>query len=290
MTDRPRLTVAVTGASGYVGSILCRRLGATGHDVIRLVRRPAPGSSDREYDLGAPVSSTTLHGVDALVHCAYDLAATSRADIVRTNIEGTLQLFEAAVRAGVNRSVLISSMSAYPGTTQLYGTAKLRSESDVRALGGTAIRLGLVYGPNPSGMAGSLRKLGGLPVVPLPCARSELFLVHEDDMGTGLTRLLEDPDPPGLAGLAHPVPVRFDELLHGLSARPPRTLRVPWQAPYAAMRVAEGLGLRLPLRADSLLGLARPAPAVPRADYWASVGLVLRPWCGPAHDPPSRTP
>jgi hypothetical protein len=56
------------------------------------------------------------------------------------------------------------------------------------------------------------------------------------------------------------------------------------------MRVAEGLGLRLPLRADSLLGLARPAPAVPRADYWASVGLVLRPWCGPAHDPPSRTP
>ena len=71
----------------------------------------------------------------------------------------------AAVRSGT-RPVLISSMSAYPGTAQIYGRAKLASESDFLLAGGEAVRLGLVWGGAAGGMIGTLTRLSGLPIVP----------------------------------------------------------------------------------------------------------------------------
>ena len=58
-------------------------------------------------------------------------------------------------------------MSAYPGTNQLYGRAKLETERIALKLGMAAVRLGLVYGPGWGGMAGSLKKMADLPVIPI---------------------------------------------------------------------------------------------------------------------------
>ena len=121
-------TVAVTGASGFVGTTICRALTDAGHRVIALGRTPVTGYEHRSYELSAPVPAETLSDADAVVHCAYDLSLTDSGAIATKNVEGAASLVRAAVRSET-RPVLISSMSAYPGTEQIYGRAKLASES-----------------------------------------------------------------------------------------------------------------------------------------------------------------
>lgn len=62
-------TIAVTGSSGLVGSALCAFLTTGGHRVIRLVRRPARGPDERQWNPMSP-GPTLLEGVDAVVHLA----------------------------------------------------------------------------------------------------------------------------------------------------------------------------------------------------------------------------
>ena len=70
-----------------------------------------------------------LRSADALVHAAYDLSLRSAVDIWRVNVEGTRRLLEVAVGADVSRIIVLSSMSAFDGTSQLYGRAKLDIEA-----------------------------------------------------------------------------------------------------------------------------------------------------------------
>jgi uncharacterized protein (TIGR01777 family) len=66
--SRPRLHVAVTGASGLLGSALVPFLTSGGHRVTRLVRR-APGAGQASWD-GRTGELAELRGVDAVVHLA----------------------------------------------------------------------------------------------------------------------------------------------------------------------------------------------------------------------------
>ncbi|TCO50661.1 TIGR01777 family oxidoreductase [Actinocrispum wychmicini] len=63
------MTVAVTGASGLVGTALTALLTTGGHRVIRLVRRPAQGADEREWRPDAP-DPDLVSDVDAVVHLA----------------------------------------------------------------------------------------------------------------------------------------------------------------------------------------------------------------------------
>jgi uncharacterized protein len=63
------LTVALTGASGLVGSALAAMLSSGGHRVVRLVRGPAKGPDERTWDTERPAPDL-LDGVDAVVHLA----------------------------------------------------------------------------------------------------------------------------------------------------------------------------------------------------------------------------
>lgn len=275
-------TVAITGANGFIGSIVGRRLVEQGWRVLALVRRPLDFSvtESRAFSLGDALEPGLLEGVDRLVHCAWDLTATRESEIHRVNILGTARLVAAAQAAGSRSVVFISSMSAYPGTSQRYGRSKLAAERLVTGVGGTSVRLGLVYGEPWGGMAGALRRATALPVLPVPAAKSHQFLVHVDDVAAGVAKLVAGPHPiPSVIGLAHPEQVEFRRFLIRLSAaegRRPRLVHVPWRPLYALMRTAELSRVSLPLRADSLRGLAQPASSVPAVEAWTSLGIRLR--------------
>jgi nucleoside-diphosphate-sugar epimerase len=275
MTDR---VVAVSGASGFVGGVIARALAEAGCRVIALGRRPVDAYEHREYSLAVPVSDALLEGVDTVIHCAYDLSLTDARTIEAVNVQGTRSLVEVANRSAA-RVVLVSSMSAYAETKQIYGQAKLRSERIVLASAGEVLRLGLVWGADERGMIGTLRRLARLPVVPVFGRDLYQFMVHAEDVGVAFVKFVDDPPFGEPLGLAHPARVPFERILgYANDRRTPRLVRVPWTPTYGALRLAELARLPLPVRADSLLGLVRPATHVPNVEYWSEYGLQLTPF------------
>ena len=113
----PRLTVAVTGASGLVGSALTAFLSTGGHTVVRLVRhRPTP-PDERAWDPDAPAAEA-LEGVDAVVHLAgHSIAGRftqeHKEKIRSSRIEPTRLLAAAAATAGVSVFVCASAIGFY---------------------------------------------------------------------------------------------------------------------------------------------------------------------------------
>ena len=272
-------TVAVTGASGFVGGVISQALTAAGHRVISLGRRPLAGEY-RPYSLEGPIDDVALSEVDAVVHCAYDTTLTDPRTIDSVNVRGTTTLTEAATRSGA-RVILVSSMSAYPDTKQVYGQAKLRCERVVLDAGGEAVRLGLVWGGAAGGLVGTLSRLAALPVVPSFGRGVYQFTVHAEDVGAGFAALTGGGRIGEPLGLANPARVPFERILAELSPKPePTFVRVPWRAVYGSLRLGEKLRLPLPVRSDSLLGLVRPASEVPNVGYWATVGVGLRSFGG----------
>jgi nucleoside-diphosphate-sugar epimerase len=272
----------VTGAYGYLGSRVRKRLHEAGWTTVALVRSPRPGDRAEAWSLGEPAPPGALGGAHALVHCAYDFHVRRRREIRQVNVEGTATLLRSARDAGVARLLALSSMSAYPGTRQLYGQAKLAIEEIVVGLGGIAVRPGLVYGGEPGGIAAALEKLTRLPLVPVFGAAARQFPVHEDDFAQAIVDILEAPDwKPEVFGIAQPTTVTLRELLGALAARRGRRCRfvaIPWQPVYWGLRAAEtaGAGAWLPVRADSLLGLVRPAPSVPPSSAFPAMLDSLR--------------
>ncbi|WP_174549572.1 TIGR01777 family oxidoreductase [Nocardiopsis trehalosi] len=65
------MRIAITGASGLIGTALSRSLTADGHDVLRFVRRPARDAAEIPWDpAGGTVDTRRLAGADAVVHLA----------------------------------------------------------------------------------------------------------------------------------------------------------------------------------------------------------------------------
>ncbi|BBZ29119.1 nucleoside-diphosphate sugar epimerase [Mycolicibacterium madagascariense] len=113
------ITVAVTGASGLVGSALTALLTSGGHRVIRLVRHRAVGPDERQWDPDAPAADL-LDGVDAVVHLAGASIAgrftdAHRAAIRDSRIEPTRKLAELAARGsdGLRAFVTASAIGFY---------------------------------------------------------------------------------------------------------------------------------------------------------------------------------
>ena len=276
--------VAITGAQGYLGSVLVAAFGDAGCVVRPLVRAPVAGSSDRYFDLRMAETAGALDDVDILVHCAYDMTLTGRADIWQVNVLGSVALLDQAAAAGVPRTLVVSSMSAYRGTRQLYGRSKLAVEVAARARGMCVVRPGLVYGPGWGGMAGTLRTPGWA---------TRPARLRSRWHASSPSRRMTSPRPwwhwpaaegvPGVpVGIAHPEAIGFAQLLTAFAAsagrRAPHFVPVPPTAAYGMLRALEVLRVRLPVRADSLLGLSRPAPEVPNPDIVASLGVAVQPF------------
>ena len=113
--NRPRLRIAMTGASGFIGTQLAAFLSTGGHEVIRLVRgTPAPGSTDIPWNPErGQLDPRALEGVDAVIHLAGASIASRwtsahRAALKQSRVEGTSLLAHTLAQLSRKPQVLLS--------------------------------------------------------------------------------------------------------------------------------------------------------------------------------------
>jgi uncharacterized protein (TIGR01777 family) len=111
----PRLQVAVSGASGLIGSVLCQMLTTGGHRVVKLVRRPA-GAGEVTWDPRRRLlEPEALSGCDAVVHLAGEnigggrWSARQRERLRASRLVGTSLLAGAIARASRPPRVLVAA-------------------------------------------------------------------------------------------------------------------------------------------------------------------------------------
>jgi nucleoside-diphosphate-sugar epimerase len=196
------LTLAVTGATGFVGSHLLDLALAAGHQVRALTRRPQPirdGVTWVDGALDKPDSLATLcSGADAVLHVAGVINAPDPAGFEAGNVTGTAAMLAAATGARVKRFVHVSSLSARePGLSQ-YGASKARSETKVRtaAIDWAIVRPPAVYGPGDRETL-ELFKMAKRGLVLLPPSGS-LSVIHAEDLADLLLATLLAAAPSGL--------------------------------------------------------------------------------------------
>lgn len=265
--------VLVTGATGFVGRVLCARLAAAGAGVraVSRVRKDGPWHEHVALDIGdsnADIAAATV-GVDTVFHLAaltHDVHGhADEASYTRINVDGTRRLTEAARSAGVRRFVFLSSVKAMgegggdgmdestpPAPVSAYGRSKLAAERVVHECGiahTCVLRSSLVYGPNVKGnlerMVRAVKR-GTFP--PLPDRRNRRAMIHVDDLAEAL--MLAASRPAANAGTYVVTDGReystrnmYEWIVTALGGRLPRW-HVPW-AVLAGMARAGDVASRL---------------------------------------------
>jgi uronate dehydrogenase len=107
-------TVLLTGAAGGIGTLMRGLLPAYGYELRLFDATPIEGEPGAiTADLGDKVVlREAVRGVDAIIHLAGISLEASFDKILRANIEGTYNLYEAALAEGVKRTVFASSNHA----------------------------------------------------------------------------------------------------------------------------------------------------------------------------------
>ena len=196
------MKLAITGATGFVGSRLLTKARAAGHDIRALTRRPQRSRKGIEWVDGSLGNRESLdrlvQGAQAVIHVAGVLNAPDAAGFEEGNVAGTAAILTAAEKAGVQRFVHVSSLAAREPELSLYGGSKARSEKLVEQspLSSAVVRPPAVYGPGDRETL-ELFRMAARGLVLLP-PHGRLSVIHVDDLARLLLALVDPLCPPGL--------------------------------------------------------------------------------------------
>ena len=217
--SNPARRVAVTGAAGYVGTSLIKRLEqeeAVERVLALDIRHPekpfGPKVLFQKHDVTAPLADTLAeHTIDSAVHLAFVMSPRG-GSARRVNIDGTSTVLGACAQAGVGYLLYLSSTTVYgahpdnpPELTEespirpvkgfRYGEHKTEVEGLLRAFAAehpdvavTVLRACPVMGPNADNFVS--RAFSKPFLVAVHGYDPPMQLLHEDDLGDAMTTCL----------------------------------------------------------------------------------------------------
>jgi nucleoside-diphosphate-sugar epimerase len=217
------VSILITGASGFVGSSLCRHLLDLEYPVVGLTRKSPQQAHEQQGPELAACSdwSPWLKAGQVVIHCAarvhvmHDIAQDPYQAFRTVNVDGTLALAKQAAAAGVKRFVFISSIKVNGETTELgqpftetvitpptdpYGLSKYEAEHELLALSASSamevviIRPPLIYGAGVKGNFASIISLlaKGYPL-PLGAIHNKRSLLSLDNLSDFITMCINHP-------------------------------------------------------------------------------------------------
>jgi dihydroflavonol-4-reductase len=222
------MKIFMTGATGFIGGEIARRLRARGDEVVALVRNPEKAKALQQIGCqlagGDLTDSAAIHtgmqGADAVIHCAavYDIGipASQRPAMYDANVKGTENVLGAALELKVPKVVYVSTIGAFGNTEgqvvdetykhkgkyiSYYDETKHLAHLVAERLiaGGlpcVIVQPGGVYGPDDQSAPGKLMRQfldGKLPAIMFP--DTGFNMVHRDDVADGVLLALDQGKP-----------------------------------------------------------------------------------------------
>lgn len=237
MTEPPSETLAITGATGFVGGHLLSRAVERGFRVRALTRRPQPEMPGITWIEGAIDPARGLQslvdGAGAVIHVAGIINAATPRAFDACNVDGTAAMIAAARGAGIDRFIHVSSLAAREPGLSAYGRSKALSEALLpqSGLDWTIVRPPAVYGPGDR-ESFELFRMAARGLILLPPG-GRLSVIHARDLCDLLLRLAEtgaasgltlEPDDGRPAGWDHR---EFAAAIAEAVGRPARALPMP---------------------------------------------------------------
>lgn len=202
-------TVALTGATGFIGNRIARRLVANGCKLQALTRATSNRSRLSGFNIhwveGALEDLGSLRrlvsGADAVIHCAGAVRGATQAHFNRSNVDGVARLVHAAVEQHpLPRFLLLSSLAARQPDISPYASSKRQGEGVLAAQAGqmpwVVLRPPSVYGPGEKEMMPLLRWMTRGIAIILGSGKGRFSLLYADDLAEAIQKLLRTDDLP----------------------------------------------------------------------------------------------
>lgn len=272
--------ILVTGGTGFLGSKLVKRLVEKGHQVRAMAIENDPlvknlDGVDCEIVTGDITKAETLtpcmEGVTTVFHLAAVLVSHDPELFQKINYDGTKNVVDKAVEAGVKEFVYISAAAANYDVRTTYGQTKHRAEQLMREKRGETnfiiVRPTLLYGPGGGGQElvmyiNQLKKFKWF--IPLVGSGNVMKRwVSVDDVIEGLTLVVNQPKAYGkiynfAGGSAHTMREYTEMLCKELGINKP-IVPIPVPVCYALAAMLKRISKKPMLRRDTILGVTMPA-------------------------------
>jgi NADH dehydrogenase len=255
LDERRTIMILITGATGFVGRHLVRRLSTEGQRPRCLVRSQekaqrllpldqielAQGDTTQADSLPA-----AMHGIDTIVHSAFitaDLKETRTANYHNVNVIGTRNVVAAAKQAGVKKIVLVGGLGTQPDKPGTYMQGRYLAEQAIKESGlqWDILQPSIQFGEHAAFFTGLADLIRAAPVIPVVGKSSLKFQpIWVEDVVTCLTKLIRDPERTGKTFVVGgPDYLTYGEILDILAAAlGKKPLKAPAPIPFVRIGAA----------------------------------------------------